>query len=189
MVETMVGVLLTALIAVAQPDVWVIGTALAAALLCLSFVRRKVSARLSSHEEHAGATTLLALFGPKTSRQVAAELAKMRDWAVTNLQNRTVRSEDDQDQLEADAHEWEDKAVRLMEGHADPSEISDFKTLGTYTPKGLPALVSNVVHQSVNTNMLKRRNAKLRNEIAEQLDRLMKIIRKLEQKPNATPRA
>lgn len=115
-------------------------------------------------------------------RQAAAELAKLRDWAVTNLQNRTIRSDDDQDQLETDAHEWEEKAARLMEGHADPSEISDFKTLGTYTPKGLPPLVSNVVHQSVYTNMLKGRNAKLRNEMSEQLDRLMKIVRKLEQK-------
>lgn len=182
LVETVVGVLLAALIAVAQPDVWVIGTALAAGLLYLIFVRRKVSARLSSHEERAGGTTSLALFGPKTSRQVAVELAKMRDWAVTNLQNRTVRSEEEQDQLEADAHKWEDKAVRLMEGHADPSEISDFKTLGTYTPKGLTPLVSNVVHQSVYTNMLKGRNAKFRNEMSEQLDRLMKIVRKLEQK-------
>ena len=182
LIETLVGVLLAALIAVAQPDVRVIGAALAAVLAYLVFVRRKVSARLSSREGGAGATISLAVFGPKTSREVAAELAKMRDWAVTNLQNRTVRSDDDQDQLEADAHKWEAKAARLMEGHADPSEISDFKTLGTYTPKGLPALVSNVVHQSVYTSMLKRRNAKLRNETSEQLDRLMKIVRKLEQR-------
>jgi hypothetical protein len=86
------------------------------------------------------------------SREVAEELAKIRDWAVTNLQNRTVRSDADQDQLEADAHKWEEDAVRLMEGHAAPSEISDFKTLGTYTAKGLTPLVSNVVHQSVYTN-------------------------------------
>jgi hypothetical protein len=121
--------------------------------------------------------------GPLTNRQLAQELSNAKNWAVTHLQNREVASDAEQDKLDNDAHEFETKWAKRMEGYADLSDIAAFVTLGTYRPKNLPPLVRGLVFATDNSlNALAARNKKRRNEISEQLDRLDAIARKLENK-------
>lgn len=117
-------------------------------------------------------------------RAAAKRLAELREYAIDVLQNKTVASAREQDDLDKERHAWVNEVVEIMQrGECDPSDVSSFRRLGTYRPRGLPPLVdaSSVDHPS-EAKALRVRNAKHREEMAERLDRLLDAIKRLEQR-------
>lgn len=117
-------------------------------------------------------------------RAAAKRLAELRDYAIDFLQNKTVASAREQDDLDKERQAWMNEVLEIMQrGECDPSDVSSFRRLGTYRPRGLTPLVdaSSVDHAS-EAKALRVRNAKHREEMVERLDRLMDAIKRLEQR-------
>ena len=69
---------------------------------------------------------------------------------------------------------------RRMDGYVDVSDIGDFETLGTYTPKGLRPRIREMKPDHPDFKELAARNAKHRDEVAERTDLLRSFAKKLE---------
>jgi len=99
-------------------------------------------------------------------RSAIKELVMLREEGVTDLQNRDLRHDGQYAQFTYDFKQWELRVEdALTRARAPEGDISWFRVLGTFTPKGLPGI--NPLH------------ARGRNMIAEKIDRLTDIISRL----------
>jgi hypothetical protein len=101
-------------------------------------------------------------------RLLVCVLTRLRDEATHDLLNGTVENEDDLTKLKQRIRSWELDVVREMAGVIPDTDAAWFRTLTTYTPKGLSGWSAE--------------HGKERNMLAERLDRLLMIARRLEER-------
>ena len=132
---------------------------------------KKTQARLRMLENRATeeglAATLLERNRRLTQRSVVVKLTELREFAVKHLQNRNVGSDEALEALKTDIDAWQATILgALLEVDAPASEVSYFRILGTWTRRNLPSWSPE--------------HAKEREMVAERIDRLLKIVRRLE---------
>jgi hypothetical protein len=113
----------------------------------------------------------------------AAKLAAFHQDGIDKILCHAVETIDDQNTLEGQERAWRDSLVSYMhESQCDPSDIAKVNRISPYNPKGLGALVKGFNANDPEKVKLAERNAKIRNEITERLERLMAVIEKTERR-------
>lgn len=123
-----------------------------------------------------GATGLVLLGGvvfqlSKTAeayrrRDIVSSLALKRELAVRTLLNRSVTTTADLDQLKQDIDHWQNSVVKQLNDFGNQSDVTYFRVLGTYQPQNLAGWNSD--------------HASEKNMLAERLNRLLEIMRRIE---------
>ncbi len=94
-------------------------------------------------------------------------LAELRERAVHDLLNRNVRDTRGISRLQRDIEDWEQATVNALRGaSAAEVDVTWFRVLGTFASKGLRGLNADHAHA--------------RNVLAEKLDRLLEVMRRLD---------
>ena len=114
-------------------------------------------------------------------RAASRRLAELREHGAEQLLNRAVSSLAEHDMLDIERHQWLDEVATVMKkaGCTLP-EITEVRRPQAYTPKGLPALVTRESLRDADRSSLVTRNVTHRNEMAERLDRLARILKRLD---------
>ncbi len=99
-------------------------------------------------------------------RAIVTSLVTLREFAVHTLLNRVVANDADLQQLKRDIDLWQNAVLKQLDDFGSPSDVTYFRVLGTYTSKNLPG--GNPDH------------AKEKNMLAERIDRLLGIMRRIE---------
>ena len=99
-------------------------------------------------------------------RVIVSSLVILRELAVHTLLNRSVTNDADLQQLKRDIDLWQDSVLKQLDDFGSQSDVTYFRVLGTYAGKNLPG--SNAEH------------ATERNIVAERIDRLLEIMRRIE---------
>ncbi len=114
-------------------------------------------------------------------RAVVRRLAELREHGTDQLLNRAVGSRAEHDMLDIERHQWLEEVTNVMKkAGCALSEITDVRRPQAYTPKGLPALVTRESLRDADRSTLVARNVTHRNEMAERLDRLARILKKFD---------
>lgn len=101
-------------------------------------------------------------------RVVVSSLVILRELAVHTLLNRAVANDGDLQQLKRDIDVWQNSVLKQLDDFGSQSDVTYFRVLGTYTSKNLPGWNSE--------------HASERNMLAERIDRLLEIMRRIEQR-------
>lgn len=105
------------------------------------------------------------------------------EYGVHNLLNRSVGSIWAQNLLDSERQQWVKEVAELLEkAGATPSEVTEFRVLHTFAPKGLGAVIDGSAFKDPERATITSRNAKHRDEMSERLDRLLTLIKKIEQR-------
>ena len=102
----------------------------------------------------------------KSSRPSASSLVVLRELAVHSLLNRSVATAADLEQLKRDIDHWQNSVLKQLDDFGNQSDVTYFRVLGTYQPQNLAGWNSDHTLE--------------RNILAERLDRLVEIMRRIE---------